>query len=483
MIEEYLNKDNKQVEADAQQRARDLPYIVLKEILDEIQNQKSSFDGIFNTDDREPKKLRGAKELITRHIENAAKGRIRVVDYTQKAQAKQTIYVFVGTHWQKIESQAYYSFMRDCAIKMGLDDIYNADYEFMDSCSQRFAYRVAQFVVDKMPMGDVWINLMNCTLEVHSDGTLTKREHRSDDFFRYVLPYWYDENAECPMWHAFLDKVMPEKEMQQLLAEYVGYCFTKDLKLEKMAVFFGTGSNGKSVTLDIIRELLGISNVSVESLSALTIDDEKRGQIEGKLANISTESDGKLDFAKLKQMVSGEAITIRELYKGTRMMTQYAKFFTSFNTLPSTEYTYGYFRRWLLFPFSVTIPDEEQDVNLTKKLCGELSGILNWVLTALKDLIERHAFVVSPKCTEALNDYKRSANSAATFFHDKCEITEKAEMKLNELYNAYSTYCKEEDMNRLGKKRFQEVIKNDKKVYTARLHNYIMYNIKVKEYD
>lgn len=483
MLEEFIEKDRRLVEADAQQRARDLPYIVLKEILDRVQDQKEFIDGILSTDEKEAKKLRSVKELITRHIENVAQGRICVVDYTQKAQAKQTVYVFVGTHWQKIESQAYYSFIRDCAIKMGLEDIFNADYEFMESCSQRFAYRVARFVVDRMPMGDVWINLMNCTLEVHSDGSITKREHRADDFFCYVLSYCYDEDAECPQWHAFLDKVMPEKEMQQLLAEYVGYCFTKDLKLEKMAVFYGTGSNGKSVTLDIIRELLGVLNVSVESLSALTIDDEKRGQIEGKLANISTESDGKLDFAKLKQMVSGEPITIRELYKGTRMMTQYAKFFTSFNTLPSTEYTYGYFRRWLLFPFSVTIPDDEQDVNLTKKLCGELSGILNWVLAALKELVARHAFVVSARCTEALNDYKRTANSAATFFHDKCVITKGAEMKLNELYNAYSTYCREEDMNRLGKKRFQEVIKNDKRVYATKSLNYIMYNIKVKEDD
>lgn len=463
---------------EAQQRVRDLPYMILEEIVGQVRDQKEYLNGIFKTEDKEAKKMRSAKELITRHIENVAQGKIRVVDYTQKAQARQTVFVFVGTHWQKIESQAYYSFVRKCAIKMGLDDIFNADYEFMDSCSQRLAYRIAQFQVDKMPLGDVWINLLNCTIEIHNDGTFTKREHRADDFFHYVLPYPYDENAECPMWHAFLDKIMTEKEMQLLLAEYVGYCFTKDLKLEKMAVFYGTGSNGKSVTLDVIRELLGIQNVSVESLSALTIDDEKRGQIENKLANISSESDGKLDFAKLKQMVSGEPITIRELYKGTRMMSNYSKFFTSFNTLPSTEYTYGYFRRWLLFPFVVTIPDEEQDVNLAKKLCEELSGILNWVLAALKGLIDRHAFTISPKCTEALNDYKRASNSAAMFFHDKCRVKESADMKLNDLYSTYSNYCRDEDLSRMGKKRFQEVLKNDKRVVTAKYGNYILYNIK-----
>jgi len=474
------NIDVRNVQADAQKRVRDLPYLVLEDILGEVKDQKKFLDDIFSSDNKEAKKLRSAKELITRHIENAARGRIRVIDYTQKALAKQTVYVFVGTHWQSIESQAYYSFVRRCAIKMGLEDVYNADYEFMDSCSQRLAYRVSQFNMDSMPVGDVWINLLNCTLEIHSDGSVTKREHRSDDFFRYVLQYSYDEAAECPQWHAFLDKVMPEKEMQTLLAEYVGYCFTKDLKLEKMAVFYGTGSNGKSVTLDVLRELLGAINVSVESLSAITIDDEKRGQIEGKLANISSESDGRLDFAKLKQMVSGEPITIRELYKGTRMMKEYAKFFTSFNTLPSTEYTYGYFRRWLLFPFTVTIPDEEQDINLTKKLCEELPGILAWVLTALKGLIERRTFTVSERCKNALNEYKRSSNSAAMFFSDKCKVDDNARIKLNDLYTAYTTYCREEELVRLGKKRFQEVLKNDKKVNTVKTGNYITYNIEVK---
>lgn len=477
MFEDLFNIDTKILEKEALNRGKCIVKFALDDIVNEIRDHAGVIGRIFASEEKEATKKDYAMELITGHIEDAAKGKLRVVDYNPMLKSNQTVYLFLGTHWKSVACPAFSTFVRECVKKMGLPSLQNANDRFMDPLSQRLQYRISRYMYDNIPVGDVWVNLKNCTLEIHGDGSLTKREHNPEDFLRYAIPYSYDEKAECPMWHDFLDKVMPEKEMQQLLAEYIGYCFTKDMNMEKMAVFYGTGSNGKSVCLDVIRELFGKENVSVESLSAITMDDEKRGQIEDKLANISSESDGKLDFAKLKQMVSGEPITIRELYKGTRKMDNYAKFFTSFNTLPSTEYTYGYFRRWLLFPFSVTIPDEEQDINLAKKLRSELPGILNWVLDALKGLIERQSFTVSQKCTEALNDYKRTSNSAAIFFHDRCLTSKTESTKLNDLYNAYSNYCRDENLTRLGKKRFQEVLKNDNKVSVHKYGNFIMYNI------
>ena len=42
------------------------------------------------------------------------------------------------------------------------------------------------------------------------------------DFLRYQLPYEYDPGAECPQFEAFLDDVLPEKDSQKTIAEYIG---------------------------------------------------------------------------------------------------------------------------------------------------------------------------------------------------------------------------------------------------------------------
>jgi hypothetical protein len=86
---------------------------------------------------------------------------------------------------------------------------------------------------------------------------LELRDHRKEDLFNYVLPYCFDPKAECPQWHKFLDRVLPEKESQQVLREFIDYCFMKDHRMEKMLLLYGGGLNGKSVTLEIIECLLG----------------------------------------------------------------------------------------------------------------------------------------------------------------------------------------------------------------------------------
>ena len=479
-MEEYIEKDLQNLETLAAIRSENLVEYTLDAALKKVEDQKKVLEEFYKTQLKKGEMERLVMDFITQYIAEVVEGRMVVTEYVEKNRSKQFVYIFLGTHWQLADVQLYYMFVKRCAKRMGLEDIYCEEPEFMNRVIERLAYRVMDYKKQKVTPGEVWVNLSNGTLEIKKDGTFVLREHRAEDFFTYVLPYVYSKNAVCPQWHAFLDRVLPEKEMQTLLAEYIGYCFTQNLKLEKMAVFYGTGSNGKSVCLDIITRIMGSCNVSNVTLSALTCDDEKRSLIEGKLANISHESNGELDTAMLKQIVSGEPTEVRVLYRGTHTMTDIPKLFTSYNKLPSTESTYGFFRRWILFPFNVTIPETEQDVDLVGKLTKELPGILNWVLEALTGLLERKAFGKSNTCQSALGEYIKGANSALSFFTAKCEVDEKARTKLSDLYKAYTQYCNEEEMKRFGKKNFQEIIRNfgaKSVVYNG----FICYTVKIKE--
>ena len=67
----------------------------------------------------------------------------------------------------------------------------------------------------------------------------------------------------------FLDEILPEKELQFIVAEFFAYAFIKHLKLEKAAFFLGREANGKSVLSEIIRALFGKHSFSSFSLTDL----------------------------------------------------------------------------------------------------------------------------------------------------------------------------------------------------------------------
>lgn len=392
--------------------------------------------------------------LLSTEIVDSTQGNMTVREYVQKSMAKQGIYIFVGTHWIPIRTQVYYDFVKDAARQSGLSVDYVESPEFMCKLFEQVAFSFARDRETFVPRDAVWINLQNGTLEI-ADGQVTLRDHVREDFFTYVLPYSYDPGASCPRWDAFLKQVLPEYEERLLLGEYIGYCLTMNMKLEKMAILYGTGANGKSVCTDVITELLGRSNVSHVDLEKLTTDDNHRMQIEGKLANISQENGPNVQYSTLKNMVSGEPVMVKSLYKDVRMTSNYGKLIASYNTLPKSENTLGFFRRWLLFKFGVTIPEKERDIHLKEKLCKELPGILNWVLICLRGLIERGGFTDSQACKEALNDYRVSTNSVLVYLDERLILVDDGRISVKDLYSDYINFCRVENFkNTFGRNNF-----------------------------
>ena len=160
-------------------------------------------------------------------------------------------------------------------------------------------------------------------------------------------------------------------------------------------LLYGTGANGKSVFYEIVRGLLGEQNTSEYSLqSLLMIMVILRAMIANKLVNYASEINGKLEASIFKQLVSGEPVEARLPYGKPFTLTQYAKLIFNCNELPKdVEQTEAYFRRFLIIPFEVTIPEAEQDKQLAQKIIAtELSGVFNWVLQGLKRLLKQKRF-------------------------------------------------------------------------------------------
>lgn len=451
-LEQELTQKVSELERQRSERERDIVEITLNGIADRVVSKEQD---ILQVMSERGAKQQAVREIAMREVVRAADKQLWCPEYVEKLNSEQRVRVFTGGHWEGIEPQQWKDFVGLCAERCGVPDSLCMDHKFMNQLIEGVAYNLSECRKQKIPDGEVWLNLRNGTLVVKSDGTWELHDHRKEDLFTYTLSYCFDPQAQRELWQKFLDRVLPEKESQQVLREFIDYCLMKDHRLEKMLLLYGGGLNGKSVTLEIIECLLGSMNVSYLSLSDLTGDEVKRAGIEGKKLNISHESGKDVNPNVLKQLTSGERVLIKHLYVDPRETNDYGKFIAAFNQLPRAENTFGFFRRLIVLPYEVTIPKEEIDRQLTSKLKTEISGILNWVLEALPELMKRGEFTVSEKCEKALDMYRLQSDNVRLFFNELCEPSDYT-MEASEIYKAYKNYCMDSSLKAVGKQKFYE---------------------------
>lgn len=217
------------------------------------------------------------------------------------------IYAFNGAYWRELPKESLVSFLGTAARKLSVPEIKSEHWRFRESLLKQFLSTA--YLPEPIRQNDVTlINFRNGTLEISANGW-ELREHRREDFLTYQLPFDFNENATAPMWAAFLDRVQPDQSCQEVLAEYIGYCFTRGLKLEKVLLLNGGGANGKSVCCDVISALLGDENISHYSLSSLSEPNGYfRARLANKLLNYGSELDSRLQTDNFKQLASGERI-------------------------------------------------------------------------------------------------------------------------------------------------------------------------------
>jgi len=378
------------------------------------------------------------------------------------------IYIFNGRSWQEIADEEIKKVLSKISIKLGF-------YSPAVANTSEFKKKLfAQFLddgIDAAPTpsatNKIFINLKNGTLEIDKHD-VKLRKHNRDDFLTYALNYDYDAAAKAPIFSKYLNEVLPHSDTQKVLQEFMGYVFTQKFKVEKVAVLHGSGANGKSVFFEVISELMGKRNLSFKGLGDICSNGDKgnnhRAELEGKLINYASELNPQgADFDIFKALVSGEPVSARRLFKDVFTMANTAKLIFNTNTLPKeAEKTKGYFRRFLIIPFDVTITDDKKDINLHNKIIdAELSGVMNWVIAGLKRLLENQDFTYSEKIHDAVEAYKKETNSVALFIEEEDFVADVNGVYPNkQLYSLYSDWCQDSGMRRMSNANFSKEMIN-----------------------
>lgn len=352
---------------------------------------------------------------------------------------------FNGAFWETLEKEELESFLGEAAEKMGIDKNLARHFKFREQLFKQFSSS-AKLPKIQDDANSVKINLLNGTFEINGLNQQLKPVDKRD-FLTYQLPFGFDPRAKAPIFEVYLNKVLPDKELQNVIAEYIGYLFVRNqtLKLEKILMLFGSGANGKSVIFEIVNALLGKENVSNYTLMNLTNDNGYfRAKIANKLVNYASEINNRLNADIFKQLASGEPVEARLPYGEPFVITNYAKLIFNTNELPKEiEHTNAFFRRFLIVPFNVIIPEAEQDKELSKKIIdNELSGVFNWVLDGLNRLLSQKGFSKSSAIEKQVELYKTESDSVKMFIEDNYEKSTNSKLYLKDIYAEYADYCK-----------------------------------------
>lgn len=426
--------------------------------------KKVQFKKILGIKNEDEKRVIVQRELIVITIDSLIKNAESL--NVGLAQKHGVFYIYNGQYWKHYDEDKLKLFLGDFSKKIGVNKFTSNYYKFRDELFKQLS-SMSLFNEKLDDQGVVKINLRNGTFEIYPKSQRL-RSFLKDDFLTYQLPFSYDPNASFPMFNKYINEVLPKECLQKVLSEYLGYVFIKTsyLKLEKVAFLYGDGANGKSVMFEIINALLLNENVSNYSLQSLTdINGYSRAKIVDKLVNYSSEISSKIGATAIfKSLASGEPIEARNPYKEPFIAGNYAKLIFNANNLPQDiEQTEGYFRRFLIIPFEVTISKEKQDKELSKKIIEhELPGVFNWILEGLRRLIKYKKFSYCKEIENIESQFRFESDSVQMFLKEGSYTPDfENSLSLKDVHQRYKVFCIEDGYrpvsNKILKKRMSKI--------------------------
>lgn len=338
------------------------------------------------------------------------------------------------------------------------DDYRQSKFKEIQDCM------IAQCLVDSINTKS-GVNVLNGVFDFEQ-GKLIEHDHQYR--FTTQIQAVYEPEAKCPKWENFLLQTLDDDISKiKILQEYIGYSLDYRMNVEMVLFLLGRGANGKSVTCDAIKTVIGFGNYDTISLDDLK-NKNYIAELLGKLINISTESQAKAEVyeSNLKRLASGEEIKVDRKFKHPFNFKSNCKHIYSLNNLPRVgDKTDAFFRRVIPIPFNRQVHRDTRILGLGA-LIGkeESSGILNWMIEGYNRLREQKwQFSKSEQVENLLDEYRKDNNNVLNFVDEMCDISSEQFVTNNNAYHRYQQWCKDSGVSPVKKKSFiHEIIENFK---------------------
>jgi putative DNA primase/helicase len=300
---------------------------------------------------------------------------------------------------------------------------------------------------DRLDANPLELNVANGILDLR---TSTLRPHRPDAYATKLAPVQYDSGAECRQWLRFLSRVFDgDAPLIAYLQRAVGYSLTGKTGEDVLFLLHGSGANGKSTLLEVLRLVMG----EYAACAAFDTFVQRRGdggprediaRLDG--ARFVTATEGRegrrLDEALIKSVTGGDTVTARHLYQGSFEFVPQFKLWLATNHLPRIEGgDDAIWRRIRLIPFGVQIPEAERDPGLVDRLTTELPGILAWAVEGARSWAHHGLGDLPGRVRSATAEYRSESDVIRSWIEDARAEERGYRESSGALYDSYREWC------------------------------------------
>ncbi|MEV7032727.1 phage/plasmid primase, P4 family [Streptomyces sp. NPDC093272] len=248
-------------------------------------------------------------------------------------------------------------------------------------------------------------------------------------------------------WEAFLKRILPDEDVRAFVQRLFGYAMLGKQTEHVMPIFTGTGANGKGTIRDALIAAFGDYCIEVDPALLMESKHERHGAFKMRLRGTrlafcsETEKGRKFAEATMKRLVGGDPIEANYMHKNPITFDPSHTLVMLTNHLPAVSGDDpAVWRRILVVPFDVVIPEEERDGDLPERLKRAAPAVLGWVYAGW--LSYQQQGLNPPDAVRVRTEqYRADSDTLGRFLGEKTITNPHGVVRARELFQAWSKWC------------------------------------------
>jgi putative DNA primase/helicase len=307
-----------------------------------------------------------------------------------------------------------------------------------------------------LPFKKEWIQFKDEIIDFHTGNKI----NASPIFFcTNPIPWKISGDPRTPT----IDKIFKEwvgESMVKVLHQILAYCLITNYPINIIFCLIGSGMNGKSCFLNLIKKFVGLYNVTTTELDTLIGSRFEITKLHKKLVCLL----GETNFneisrtSMLKKLSGGDLIGFEYKHKTPFDEHNYAKIIIATNNLPTTtDKTAGFYRRWYIIDFPNNF-SEKKDI-LSEIPEEEYDNLATQAVLTLKELLEVREFHNQGTVEERTRRYEEKSNPFEKFWKDNVEEEPITDIPNWEFAKTLNEWCRNNKFRELGDRTIAQHMK------------------------
>ncbi|MFI1376889.1 phage/plasmid primase, P4 family [Streptomyces longwoodensis] len=259
-------------------------------------------------------------------------------------------------------------------------------------------------------------------------------------------------DQQAAEWATFLERILPDEDVRAFVQRLFGYAMLGKQTEHVMPIFTGTGANGKGTLRDALMAAFGDYAIEVDPALLMESKHERHGAFKMRLRGArlafcsETEKGRKFAEATMKRLVGGDQIEANLMHKNPITFDPSHTLVMLTNHLPAVSGDDpAVWRRILVVPFDVVIPEEERDGELPGRLKAASSVVLSWAHQGW--LAYQEQGLNPPKAVRVRTEqYRADSDTLGRFLAERTLENQHGYVKSRDLFTAWSNWCHDSGM-------------------------------------